>query len=810
MASKHGKSRGKHRKSSQRSDNPSGFSKNTSRFHGKKPGSRSGPTPVPAKQGAALKEALGQTHQQLRQYAEQSRQLRLDRQSQKTTEDPHQLDPWQEEAVNALQEGANVIVDAPTTAGKTRVVETYFHQNLHDPKFRACYTTPVKSLSNDKLKEFRAMFGHDLVGIATGDIKENLGAPIVVATLESYRNSLLGVEPDLGRTLVVFDEYHFLQDASRGSAWEEAMILTPESCQILMLSASAANPEEFAAWLEKLGRRSSRLVRVTHRPVPLVDLVFYGEQWLLKDTFKMPAVDKGDPLFRFPLDPPELARRVKDLPRLGLTPCIVYCGQRRSCELLASAIAKDLTPLTEEESQKLKDYLARPELAHADQFLRGGLKKLILTYGVGFHHSGMAPPARILVEDLVKGGMLKFCVATMGLSIGINFSVRSSLIADYRRPGEAGFVQYSASEVLQMLGRAGRRGRDVVGFSLWPSVPAFRKLGEPKREKCDSRLRNDPTTFLGLMGRGFSLKNIETFYNKSFMRFRDRAVDLSVIRPERVLEKLNTKSLCCISPAHEFALFIDEDKKSKCWGCHLRKDCHNFIEQKLQGSLSSLHLHLHLIGCVDEHERLTDYGSIARYLPQSGGLLLARLLAEKTVNAENLMTAAQLMACLALARFKEPNVPRSYEFPFEEEVVEEELERLYPYELFEELYDPQQRHRNYPVIREFNPAAGYIVAEWLQGCTWEDLTRRVTTEKFGQGDVMALLYRTATYLQSIRQAKIPEVSKAADYLWRELMRAPLVVNESLTTSTVEVEEADEPAEPSTFEVPDIASTEDLP
>ena len=96
---------------------------------------------------------------------------------------------------------------------------------MNDPAFRAAYTAPVKSLSNDKLREFSDMFGTDNVGIATGDVKKNLTAPIVVATLESYSNSLLGVEPDLGRSLAVFDEYHFLQDSSRGSAWEEALIL---------------------------------------------------------------------------------------------------------------------------------------------------------------------------------------------------------------------------------------------------------------------------------------------------------------------------------------------------------------------------------------------------------------------------------------------------------------------------------------------------------------------------------------------------------------------------------------------------------
>ena len=140
----------------------------------------------------------------------------------------HLLDSWQEDAIQHLDSGCNVIVDAPTTSGKTKIAEEFFRKNLKSKSFRACYTCPVKSLSNDKLREFRNIFGKEYVGIATGDFKENLDAPIVVSTLETYRNSLLGIEPDLGRTLIIFDEYHFMQDSMRGSAWEESLILTPK------------------------------------------------------------------------------------------------------------------------------------------------------------------------------------------------------------------------------------------------------------------------------------------------------------------------------------------------------------------------------------------------------------------------------------------------------------------------------------------------------------------------------------------------------------------------------------------------------
>ena len=158
--------------------------------------------------------------------------------------------------------------------------------------------------------------------------------------------------------------------------------------------------------------------------------------------------------------------------------------------------------------------------------MRPGLRNLITRYGVAFHHSGLTPQARVAVERLIKDGNLRFCVATMGLSLGINFSVKSTMVSDYTRPGDTGIANYKAGEILQMLGRAGRRGRDNVGYSLWPSVHSFKKFSKSKREPCHSRLKTDPATFLGLLGRPLSLSEMEFFYQKSFMNFGSSRVNL--------------------------------------------------------------------------------------------------------------------------------------------------------------------------------------------------------------------------------------------------------------------------------------------
>ena len=123
------------------------------------------------------------------------------------------------------------------------------------------------------------------------------------------------------RTLVVFDEYHYLQDEGRGSAWEEAMILTPATCQILMLSASVGNAEQFTEWLSSLGEgRRCTLIRTEKRPVPLADLVFYGGSWLVADALPKTAFTHlRQDLLERPMRQEQIVTRLSTLPSLDST-----------------------------------------------------------------------------------------------------------------------------------------------------------------------------------------------------------------------------------------------------------------------------------------------------------------------------------------------------------------------------------------------------------------------------------------------------------------------------------------------------------
>src|SRR6185295_3861092 len=103
------------------------------------------------------------------------------------------------------------------------------------------------------------------VGIATGDLSENLDAPILVATLETQKSRLIRGD---GPALLVVDEYQMLRDPDRGLNYELAIALAPRPTQLLLLSGSVANPQDVVKWLQRLGRNAI-VIRHDKRPVPL-------------------------------------------------------------------------------------------------------------------------------------------------------------------------------------------------------------------------------------------------------------------------------------------------------------------------------------------------------------------------------------------------------------------------------------------------------------------------------------------------------------------------------------------------------------
>ncbi len=181
---------------------------------------------------------------------------------------PFALDGFQRDAIDAIDQGMSVLVAAPTGSGKTVVAE-YAIERALDAGLKCFYTTPLKALSNQKYGDLVAAYGPGSVGLLTGDTTLNGEAPVVVMTTEVLRNMLYERSDALeGLTSVVLDEVHYLQDPYRGAVWEEVLIHLPGSVNVVCLSATISNAEEFGEWVQSL-RGQTRVVIEEKRPIPL-------------------------------------------------------------------------------------------------------------------------------------------------------------------------------------------------------------------------------------------------------------------------------------------------------------------------------------------------------------------------------------------------------------------------------------------------------------------------------------------------------------------------------------------------------------
>jgi superfamily II DNA/RNA helicase len=339
-------------------------------------------------------------------------------------------DLWQQQAVTALREGKDVVVQAPTGSGKTLIFELWSNQGKN--RGQAIYTVPTRALANDKLAEWRARGWN--VGIATGDLAENLDAPVIVATLETQKSRLIKGD---GPVLLVVDEYQMLGDPDRGLNYELAIALAPPQTQLLLLSGSVSNPQDIAKWFTRLGRQAV-LIRHDERPVPLEEVHANNL------NYHVPSEIKG-------YWPRFCAKALAD----NLGPILIFAPRRQGAESLAAELMRFLpTPnplsLSLEQKQLVGEHLAK-----------------MLRNRIAYHHSGLSYAARAgVIEPLAKAGQLRVVVATMGLAAGINFSLRSVALAaeSYRRDNIEQPLR--PDEILQMFGRAGRRGIDEIGFVL--------------------------------------------------------------------------------------------------------------------------------------------------------------------------------------------------------------------------------------------------------------------------------------------------------------------------------------------------------
>ena len=492
------------------------------------------------------------------------------------------FDEFQRTACRALNAGHGVLVAAPTGSGKTVVGEFAVHLALAEGR-KCFYTTPIKALSNQKYSDLVRRYGPEKVGLLTGDNSINGEAPVVVMTTEVLRNMIYARSPTLaGLRYVVLDEVHYLADPYRGAVWEEVIIHLPESVQVVALSATVSNAEEFGDWLTQV-RGGTTVIVDEHRPVPLWQHMMVGgrlydlfveehepagpaagagaaraaqinpellrlarrEQWGVRR-----APGRAPVRFRLPHRPDVISR----LDTAGLLPAITFIFSRSGCDAaVRQCLDAGIRLTTPEEAAAITEVAERRtvDIPQSDLPVLGYGEWLTgLQRGIAAHHAGLLPAFKEAVEELFAAGLVRAVFATETLALGINMPARTVVIERLDKWNGENHVPLTPGEYTQLTGRAGRRGIDVEGHAvvIWhlgmdPSAVAG--LASTRTYPLTSSFRPSYNMAVNLVARA-GLEKASALLESSFAQFQaDRAVVGIARQARRSRQALAALSVSC-------------------------------------------------------------------------------------------------------------------------------------------------------------------------------------------------------------------------------------------------------------------------
>ncbi|PID39628.1 MAG: ATP-dependent DNA helicase [Proteobacteria bacterium] len=654
---------------------------------------------------------------------------------------PFKPDRFQTEAVTAIAH-ADCLVTAPTGAGKTWIAVKAI-QRIFDQGGRAWYASPLKALTNAKLIEFGEIFGSRNVGILTGDRKERADAPIVVGTTEILRNQLYDAMHQggaLNTDLVVLDEAHFLGDEDRGVVWEETMIYLPARIPLLMLSATVGNAGTIASWLTAIRGRPCRVVSENRRPVPLYAMTLHPSGTLL------PLLTKSQPpsgkLHKRAAGlvnrkkTPELSRR-RGLPPFGdilrmlkaydLLPAIFFLKSRSDCDD-ALKLCHGAVPLSGDRKARIFHRIA--ELTANAPHLDNHRQRIHLEQAcVAAHHSGHLPGWKLVVENLMREGLLTAVFATSTVAAGVNFPARTVVFFNSDRFNGIEFAPLDATQLHQMTGRAGRRGMDKIGFVL--AVPGrymdLRLVGRllaSRPGKIHSRIRINFSMVLNLL-LSHTPAQVEELLKRSF------ATWLLMTEAE------------------------DSRRKNRMAGIH------EVLWENFQRHLAFLKE----TGFVDNDDRLTDDGVWASQLRVDQPLLVAECLRQGLLPETDPSMMAGVFAC----------------FVNERETDDRMEGRLTPNRLKKAVnrihrkltgFVRHMKSRGFDVRRLYlRPAA--MTHAWAAGSPWELVARDYG---MAEGNLAMLMMRTADNLRHTANLidVFPEAAATAREAIGLIMKPPVI------------------------------------
>jgi len=517
---------------------------------------------------------------------------------------PFELDPFQIDACHALESGKGVLVAAPTGAGKTIVGE--FAVDLVINSGGKCfYTTPIKALSNQKYQELSSKYGENKIGLLTGDTSINSEAQIVVMTTEVLRNMIYSNSSTISDLkYVVMDEVHYLADKFRGAVWEEILIHLSEAVQVISLSATVSNAEEFGEWLQTV-RGETEVIVSEIRPVPLYQHVLFGNRILdlfgenqklnpeltrlERDTYRQIRGNWRDK----PKGPKPLMRSeiIEKLDREGLLPAITFIFSRNNCDAaVRQCLAAGIRLTNGEERKEIRATIARnmKNLAEEDLVVIGYYEWAdSLERGIAAHHAGLLPAFKVTVEELFQRGLVKAVFATETLALGINMPARTVVLEKLSKWNGEAHVAISPGEYTQLTGRAGRRGIDIEGNAviLWNNdldSTSVGGLASTRTYPLKSSFKPTYNMSINLISQ-FGSDRARTSLESSLAQFQaDKAVvglAKQIRKNESARDELNKQISCHLGDFSQYASMRGEIKNLETEGRRSRRKRHEIEEE---------------------------------------------------------------------------------------------------------------------------------------------------------------------------------------------------------------------------------------
>src|SRR6266516_1087810 len=724
---------------------------------------------------------------------------------------PFPFDSFQVEAITELAQGQSVVVAAPTGTGKTLVAEfaIWLAQQRNQ---RVIYTTPLKALSNQKYRDLREIYGYDTVGLVTGDIVEHSRASVVVMTTEVYRNMLLeeGGErfaadenpipsslADVG--FVIFDELHYLSDVGRGPVWEEAIICSPPHVQLVGLSATVSNADDLANWISRVHRPISLVVH-EQRAVPLEHYYFldnklhlvqdaesnrvehfpdiggeaklaqmmgrnranmYGEddeeeenEFWDEQTTTVWSSDEKQKVKRPPQrKAPEPGEILTVLREADLLPCLYFLPGRRVVEEAAMSAALHLFT-SEEEQELIKAEIGiwLEQLPKEDRNLQQvySLTEL-LPRGLAFHHAGLLPGLKVLVETLFARGHLRAVFATDTLALGVNMPARSVVVGSLSKFDGQEMRLLTPNEYRQLTGRAGRRSMDVRGAAIIPYSPwepfetSFQRITAerlPVTSSCGIRYNS----VLNLWRPG-DIRHLQRICASSLREYQRYLLwELNELhRLEKRYQKAK-KSDKKKGTASEGALQALEKRREKIGAFPLSRAG--------AAELDSTVFALRALGFIGQDDQLTIKGRLLRSIFHPAGITIVELISRGVLDELSANELAEICSWFTFDNDRRLN---------NRNVVHARLVKVR-----RELWQIAQHIRGIEERADINPTPGIvpefhgIALAWSRGTSLTGLLRRID---LAEGDILMILNQTIDLLQQL-QAAVGQVVDARD-IWEQ-------------------------------------------